>query len=152
MFGQRCTRLAICKIAQHHPQLSVPPGPSNVAGTPFEVIHSSRFLSTPKTASPRAGSSERQRRQLWPNLQPRLYSWDCSLSLVVALSSLLPLTFHILAAHCPTFVWSNCKVDIDFEPTFNLVCTVWIDPSLRGRCPFLLSPNIELLTCRTCTL
>ena len=53
-------------------------------------------------------------------------------SLVVALSSLLPPTLHILAAHCPIFVWSNCKVDIDFDPTFNLVCTVGFAPYLPG--------------------
>ena len=33
----------------------------------------------------------------------------------------------------------------NFDPTFNLVCTVEIPPSLPGRCPFLLSPNMELL-------
>ena len=40
----------------------------------------------------------------------------------------------------------------NFDPTFNLVCTVGIVPSLPGRCPFLLSSNIELPSCRTCTL
>ena len=40
----------------------------------------------------------------------------------------------------------------NFDPTFKLVCTVGLVPSLPGRCPFLLCPNIELLECRTCTL